>query len=440
MSAAAFVLIGLTPGVACDSSSDGTTASPGADALSDAGDPVSDSGAFPQDATDAGADLTAPGEDIAPDVPPPLPGELISAKHRTLRVDLGEHALGDYGHTEAVTFDIDARVETFTILVEGHPDVEYIVSELTDPEGTRLVPAGWELYGDPTLCTACENRVCASEETAAFMVPSTPEVEILPGTYTLVVRGFQIVEDPPGVYSVRSSHEPVRLSLLFREPLPADRTGLVDLNLFFTGARGITAATALTQPIVQDIVDRVDSIYSQVAVGVGDVTYSDAPREYQIIETVSGADSDLSELFRLSSDSPDGMNLYFVESILAGAGGDGGYGMVLGIAGGIPGPPLYQGTARSGALVVLELPVEQPAMLAGTVAAHEMGHYLGLYHTAEQYIPGYGQVYDQIEDTPRNDARNLMYYSSIAPEPVLSEGQGAIVRSNPLVYDPAWVE
>jgi hypothetical protein len=68
----------------------------------------------------------------------------------------------------------------------------------------------------------------------------------------------------------------------------------------------------------------------------------------------------------------------------------------------------------------------------GRVLAHELGHYLGLYHTVEAD----GTV-DQLDDTGAG-ADNLMYFEpSVASATGLSATQGQIARRHPLVHAAA---
>jgi len=69
------------------------------------------------------------------------------------------------------------------------------------------------------------------------------------------------------------------------------------------------------------------------------------------------------------------------------------------------------------------------ATALGRVLAHEVGHYLGLYHTVEA-----DGTLDQLDDTSAA-ADNLMYFQpSIASATGLSATQGEIARRHPLVH------
>jgi hypothetical protein len=102
------------------------------------------------------------------------------------------------------------------------------------------------------------------------------------------------------------------------------------------------------------------------------------------------------------------MNLFLVQGLRDASSGGG---QIVGIDGTIPGPSSLNGTVSSGAVVsASDLFGPQQACnpaavnIAGCgpdrvayIAAHETGHFLGLFHTTEQE----GADFDPLTDTPK---------------------------------------
>ena len=452
---AVVLLLFLTAASACGAASDGAAAG-GPDAgIDDAG--IDDAGIDGVGIDGRGADGGGPGRDAdrvdagavpadgqaAPDAPldVPEPDPYLSRQHRTREIDLGAPAFDEYGYTEEIRFTVPEGTASVFVMVDGEDGVHYVLSLLQAPDDHVLVPNRWDLYGDPTLCLACENRISAGEGTGTFMLPAAPQVAVVPGEYVFTVRGYRLKFT--GVFpnirtSVSPAETPAPVRVLLHEPLSPGSVAFLDLNLHFTGAGGVTAATAPGDPVIEDMLAAIDRAYEAVGIRVGDVRYYDAPEELQTIETMMGEDADLARLFRNSAGKPLALNLFFVDLIFDRSNPMTALGVILGVAGGIPGPPLSPGSPRSGVAIVIDPPFIADSVSVGTIAAHESGHYLGLYHTTEQ--PLAGSIHDQIEDTPKNSGANLMYYTSDGSDPSLTEGQGFVMRRHALVYNQSWAD
>ena len=205
----------------------------------------------------------------------------------------------------------------------------------------------------------------------------------------------------------------------------APTTGSLHLRIHLVGV-GVTAATAASNARIMAFVSRFSAIVGMVGITVADVSYVDidAPT-LSIIDTADGEGSELSQLFRMSTGTTENvLNLFLVQEVRAG---DTGEFNTLGIAGGIPGPARVHGSSHSGVVIAFDPGVVGNGApggdLAGHVAAHECGHFLGLFHTTENgRACGAGEMpsatdtcvpfggTDVIGDTTYMDSSNLMHF------------------------------
>jgi hypothetical protein len=231
---------------------------------------------------------------------------------------------------------------------------------------------------------------------------------------------------------------------------PSDR--MLDLNIFLVGI-GVTAANAPRNARLQSALSELQRIYAVRGITVDDIAYYDvssaAASRLAVIDSASGADSELSQLFQLSEGrSGNAINLFLVREITTSSDG-----MTLGIAGGIPGPPGVHGSPHSGVAVSFDASVvgADPDRIA-QIMAHEMGHFMGLFHVREIDRPCEpGEVpsasvdcapfggEDVLSDTTRDSGDNLMWPTIGGADGrtynvSLSEGQGSVLFNCSLTH------
>ncbi|MBX7192917.1 MAG: hypothetical protein K1X94_12705 [Sandaracinaceae bacterium] len=251
---------------------------------------------------------------------------------------------------------------------------------------------------------------------------------------------FQRMDGDTGSATVRPS------VLVRRGSDPA--TGAIEVAVHLVGV-GVTAAAAPSDSRVQALLGRMDEVLAAVGIRRASTSYHDvASSTLSTIDSADGPDSELAQLFRLSAGrSGRVLSLFLVRTIEAGRSGFN----TLGIAGGIPGPVGVHGTMHSGVAIAFDASVAGPSgRLAGQVAAHESGHYLGLFHVTEQLRPCTGSETpdttmcmpfgggDTLADTVYGDDTNLMNWSLVGggTNTALTTGQGHVLRHSALVSWP----
>lgn len=237
---------------------------------------------------------------------------------------------------------------------------------------------------------------------------------------------------------------------LLEESTPGDT---LDFNIYLVGV-GMSAREAETSADIQAVLDHFDTLYSQAGIAIGEVRFHEITGEdadaYQIIRS----QDDLGVLASLST-LPDGgydgalsANIFFVRGILLNPDKEQN---PLGLSLALPGPAGLHGTPVSAVVFTTEFVGESfedwdYTMIdgnhyTGIVMGHEIGHYLGLYHTTEIDGAGFDPVLDTAECPPADfpfdcqDGENLMFpYADITLRD-LSAGQIFTVQANPLTKD-----
>lgn len=420
---------------ACDDASSGSAAADApADALSDTVADVAEPDGAHSDgaAADTSTDAASPMADASPDAAPDATsGEVgdqeIPAGGYVL--DVGEVTFQDVGFSQVYEFEAPSEAVSLTFVLVGEAGTMYTVQQLRAPNGKEWVPFGWYLTEQSGICRDCVIRVTFEEQTTSALVPNTPSIGYLPGIYQ--VRFFAL-----DVKTFEPSSAPARLRVIVKTSSPPPAPGRLDLHLHFTGAGGYTAdSVADNLQFYWAMVDLETRLLTG-GVALGEVTMDDVPPQLGIIESSSGKGNDLSQLFAYSKVlGGRGLHVYFVDELLY-SGPFSSQGLVLGIAGGIPGPATIPGTERSGiAILANRFYLAQLGGIIGTTIAHESGHFLGLFHSTES-----DGGHDALTDTNEHDPGNLMYWTSSAQGTSLTGGQGLVMQRNPLVRRPTNAE
>jgi hypothetical protein len=343
------------------------------------------------------------------------------------RADVGTGTTDDLGKSPVFTLPVPPAATGFVVTVRTRKDVLVTVRNLTGPKGAALVPKNWLAFtDDPFRCLVdCPNRVAAAPGEAAFLFPNTPVMPFEPGPHTLELFAFTAANDPtPAVADLAVSLDAVA------RPDAAIRQGTIDLNLCLSGALGIHADIALQHTRITAALAEAKARLLPARIQVGDVRAFDVALSDVLLPHDRRADLAIGDALAQCKQGPLGIPVVFVQRIYV----DDGQGIVpvLGVAGGIPGPTLAVGGRRTGVVVALELGPGQPDQLGRTLA-HEIGHFLGLYHTTEAPGPTGETRYDEIPDTKDGDADNLMHWAPGKGKGMLTPQQATVLHGNPWV-------
>ncbi len=279
----------------------------------------------------------------------------------------------------------------------------------------------WQPPSGPAYRTASGSgilRTYLAPQVLSVHVPNSdaPEAQLPPagGTHRLRVRAGR--------------NSQIRGYARVRIPAPGPPgPHLLDLNLWCFPATGVTAASAPSDPVLQGGLARLEEVLSAHQITLGEVEYLDAapgaPDRLRQHE-------DLEQLCLQTQAAPaTRVNVFLVMQVLSGT--------TIGLSGAIDGPK-RNGTRASGLAVRMD-GFLSPNVL-GLILAHEICHYLGLYHTRESS----GNVRDLIQDTApcasglppgtceASQPPNLMYYS-VEVASHLTPGQVSVLLGHPFV-------
>ena len=309
------------------------------------------------------------------------------------------------GLSEVLTVAIPDDVLSVLVVLEGAPSATYAVTHLVDSEGTVLIADDWLATATGPVCLACANRIAASRQTHAALIPNAPNVVPVGGDWHFQFLSFSDSDGTPldqgaqvAVVVKRGSGLPTSGTLQLQWLVPADLEGVGPDN----------RAEMLT-PITSQLAE----VFAQAGVSLATphVTPVDWPADWTL-------DALLQNGHTLPEVVDGAVRVLLVDSLLVGTNP---------LAGFAPVP----GTQPVGAGVGVTLQLSDPGLngpALGASLAHELGHYLGLWHTREAGEQG---VLDPLPDTPAVSKDNLMTVDLLGD--VLTPSQAEVMRRHPAI-------
>ncbi|HHH30187.1 MAG TPA: matrixin family metalloprotease, partial [Polyangiaceae bacterium] len=270
---------------------------------------------------------------------------------------LGSETIDPNGETE-VTIEVPAGATSFALVAEGLGGELAIASKVTSPGGQVV----FDFNADITT-----NRTDAQDVLYTLLVPTNPAVAMEEGDWLVnMMSGSNAID--------------VDLTAIVKKQPATDST--IDVNLYFAGLELLDGSTAQTDEGFQAILSQVNTIYQGAGLTVRAINYFDVQGEqYAVIDN----DAEMQEMFTtVGRKSEQAVNIFFVADL-----------PFLGLAGGVPAPPILQGTPKSGVAANMssylaavaagdQAMIDEAAEEVVRIVAHETGHFLGLYHTVEK--------------------------------------------------------
>jgi hypothetical protein len=292
-----------------------------------------------------------------------------------------------------------------------------------DDDPTTPIPA------DPSALDAFYGG--ASAWTGMMTVPNASPMlahtalqgSLVPGTWEFLVNDFALECTNPQHTSSNdcgttgNTHSTYDVQVLLK-PGVAPATGTIDVAFYvITGSSGTpTAASTIQNNNFIRVTQRLAQMYAAAGLCIGTITVYDLPAWAQtrfgglINANDDSICGDLNQLFTLSAPGNQ-INFFLVNGFSDSTGGALN---VIGIDGTIPGPSSFGGTISSGA-AVSAADIDHTSSCGTTfapsacgpdrtayTAAHEGGHFLGLYHTTERN----GDAFDPLSDTKKCPCQN----------------------------------
>ncbi len=337
------------------------------------------------------------------------------------------------GFSDRYTVSVPSECGSLTIMAVSADAGDLDISTIIDPTGQAMV--SYEQSSDPIGPNWAQGP---GQSVVTFTLPHSLDYPFRSGDWSFDIRHYA------------SADQAARLVDIYTAVKDAPAATL-DINLFLVALPDYTGPDDTT---VTGLVSAFRNSLGHAGLTAGEVnlvplTGADA-EALTIIDPYTdsngnGQADDMDRLFALSADVGNQyVNLFLVQGFTEPG--------ILGIAGGIPGPQLIQGTAHSGVVVSsfggLSSLADHLALQADTMA-HELGHYLGLFHTTERS----GRLFDPISDTPEcsasiydtngdgvvssteckeADGPNLMFWAAASyPQETISTAQRYVLSVTP---------
>ncbi len=328
-----------------------------------------------------------------------------------------------------------------------------------------VTPGGLHEIGSGDQWATSPNRAYPSIAGATALIGESPDVTVSAGQWTFgFVRALQV----PWQYTGTPAKGFLQVGLLTRPDNTAQKQVAIDLDVFLVGGTtGMTPDVFAKSLQWQQMRGKIEALWNgkdkvQVPIGIvlGNVQFfaldGDAGTKFKYLDNVLAGD-DTNELVQVyQATGALRPTSTAATLVLVSALNDNNLSVAAGLSqlGGING---LANSRMSGMAVAIDEKTWNDAVAAGAastaaadvwgvIIAHEIGHFMGLWHTDEHD----GSLHDPLGDTPECQAtgtltpaacgdviaRNLMFWAPDSGGKLLSisADQHAVVRRSPVLH------
>lgn len=348
---------------------------------------------------------------------------------------IGSYEMNPGDTTGELSVAVPAGSSAFTIIANGGTAGDIDIDTITSPDGRAFVNGGNDLIGKNFANNAGGSSV-------ALTLPQADGYSLPTGIWKIVVSHTASVDNKKRTVNVYSS---VRQS----------GGSVIDVNIILVD---IADYSGRNDPVLSELIAKFKTALGYMSISAGNINIVSmkgaAVADLSIIDIDMDTDRNfqgdgLDELFRLSKNMNNRSVNFFLVNDFSSPG-------ILGIAGGIPGIPVLQGTAHSGIAIntfggLVSMKSAGLLVIQAETMVHELGHYLGLFHTTERN----GRSFDPVTDTSEcsagtydldfsgsvsatecesADGTNLMFWQAANyPQHVFSDVQKQVLSFSPAV-------
>jgi hypothetical protein len=310
--------------------------------------------------------------------------------------------------------------QSFLVVVSGLSGAEYLISSLSGPDGVLVRAEANEAEAASGFGAAAgpffsPNRSVGDHGGATLLVPNDPLLRLTPGRWELGVTSSSVEQ-----------HE-LRVDRLELHAAGLPLRSVIPLTIHLSGAEGMTGALGRGHERLDRALQKVEQVYEPAGLAFEPITFVDLAPEFRVLDAVDLRSQKALQMLGRGVGRA-GINLFIIERF---ENDEALLGDVGGVSAAIPGDP-RGGEPLSGVVVATSFSEDAAARdLLGLTMAHEIGHFLGLFHSEEA-----NGFEDNLSDTLASEGSNLMHHLSRPGFDALSAEQGMVLRLNPAMQLP----